>query len=177
MEDILEVYRRPLDAKRPLVCMDELPYQLLSETHTPLLPQPGQTQCCDYAYKREGVINIFMVFARLLGQRWTRITKRRSSKDWAYLVRDIMDVVFSDAKQVVLVIDNLNTHGGALYEAFPPEKARRILNKLEIHYTPQHGSWLNAEKSLIKTINSFCLLEIIATGEVLAIMNKKYLPV
>lgn len=158
MEDILEVYRRPLDPKRPLVCMDEMPYQLISETRIPLPPQPGQTECHDYEYKREGVANIFMVFAPLLGQPWTRVTKRRTRKDWAYLVRDIVDVLFPAAEKVVLVMDNLNTHvGGALYEAFPPAEARRILNKLEIHYTPKHGSWLNMAETELSVLSRQCL--------------------
>jgi hypothetical protein len=158
MEDILEVYRRPLDPKRPLVCLDEMPYQLISETRIPLPLRPGQTECHDYEYKREGVANIFMVFAPLLGQRWTRVTKRRTRKDWAYLVRDIVDVSFSDAEVVVLVLDNLNTHvGGALYEAFPPAEARRILNKLEIHYTPKHGSWLNMAETELSVLSRQCL--------------------
>jgi len=168
MEDILEVYHRPLDSKRPLVCMDELPYQLISETRTPLPPRPGQTQCCDYEYKREGVVNIFMVFAPLLGQRWTRVTKRRTYKDWAYLVRDIVDVLFPDAEPVVLVMDNLNTHvGGALYEAFPPDEARRILNKLEIHYTPKHGSWLNMAETELSVLSRQCLDRRIAAQQCL----------
>jgi hypothetical protein len=168
MEDILEVYRRPLDPKRPLVCMDELPYQLISETRAPLPLQPGQTRCYDYEYKREGVVNIFMVFAPLLGQRWTRVTKRRTYKDWAYLVRDIVDVLFPNAEQVNLVMDNLNTHvGGALYEAFPPDEARRILNKLEIHYTPKHGSWLNMAETELSVLSRQCLDRRIATQQFL----------
>lgn len=158
MEDILEVYRRPLDPQRPLVCLDEMPYQLISETRIPLPPKPGQAECHDYEYKREGVANIFMVFAPLMGQRWTRVTKRRTRKDWAYLVRDIVDVLFPDAEKVVLVMDNLNTHvGGALYEAFPPAEARRILNKLEIHYTPKHGSWLNMAETELSVLSRQCL--------------------
>ena len=168
MEDILEVYHRPVEPKRPLVCMDELPYQLISETRTPLPSRPGQTQCCDYEYKREGVVNIFMVFAPLLGQRWTRVTKRRTYKDWAYLVRDIVDVLFLDTEQVVLVMDNLNTHvGGALYEAFPPDEAWRILNKLEIHYTPKHGSWLNMAETELSVLSRQCLDRRIATQQFL----------
>lgn len=168
MEDILEVYRRPLDPQRPLVCMDELPYQLISETRTPLPPRPGQTQCCDYEYKRAGVVNIFMVFAPLLGQRWTRVTKQRTYKDWAYLVRDIVDEVFPDAERVILVMDNLNTHvGGALYEAFPPDEARRLLNKLEIHYTPKHGSWLNMAEIELSVLSRQCLDRRMATQQFL----------
>ena len=164
MEDILEVYRRPLDPRRPLVCLDEMPYQLVSETRIPLPLQPGQTECHDYEYKREGVVNIFMVFAPLLGQRWTRVTKRRTRKDWAYLMRDIVDGLFPDADKVVVVMDNLNTHvGGALYEAFPPAEARRILNKLEIHYTPKHGSWLNMAETELSVLSRQCLDRRIAT--------------
>jgi hypothetical protein len=167
MEDILEVYRRPPNPKQPLVCMDELPYQLVSETRAPLPPRPGQPQRYDYEYKREGVVNIFMVFAPLLGQRWTRVTKRRTYKDWAYLVRDIVDG-FSDAEKVTLVMDNLNTHvGGALYEAFPPAEAQRILNKLEIHYTPKHGSWLNMAEAELSVLGRQCLDRRIATQKLL----------
>jgi hypothetical protein len=168
MEDVLEVYRRPLNPKRPLVCMDEMPYQLISETRLPLPPQPSQVQCQDYEYKREGVANIFIVFAPLLGQRWTRITKRRTYKDWAYLVRDIVDVLFPDAECIILVMDNLNTHvGGALYEAFPPDEARRILNKLEIHYTPKHGSWLNMAETELSVLSRQCLDRRIGTAQFL----------
>lgn len=168
LEDILEVYHRPLDPRRPLVCMDELPYQLISETRTPLPPGPGQAQCYDYEYKREGVVNIFMIFAPLLGQRWTRVTKRRTYKDWAYLVRDIVDGLFPAAEQVILVMDQLNTHvGGALYEAFPPDEARRILNKLEIHYTPKHGSWLNMAETELSVLSRQCLDRRMATQQFL----------
>jgi hypothetical protein len=168
MEDILEVYRRPLDPKRPLVCMDEMPYQLISEQRIPLPPQPGQVQCQDYEYKREGVANIFIVFAPLLGQRWTRVTKRRTYKDWAYLIRDIVDVLFPDAERIILVMDNLNTHvGGALYEAFPPAEARRILDKLEIHYTPKHGSWLNMAETELSVLSRQCLDRRMGTAQFL----------
>ena len=168
MEDVLEVYRRPLDPKHPLVCMDELPYQLISETRIPLPLQPGQTQCYDYEYKREGVANIFMVFAPLLGQRWTRVTKRRTREDWAYLVRDIVDVLFPDAERIKLVMDQLNTHvGGALYATFPPAEARRILNKLEIHYTPKHGSWLNMAEIELSVLSRQCLDRRIGTRDML----------
>ncbi len=168
MEDILEVHRSPLDPKRPLVCIGEMPYQLISETHIPLPPKPGQAECQDYEYKREGVANIFMVFAPLLGQRWTRVTKRRTRKDWAYLVRDIVDVLFPDAEKVILVMDNLNTHaGGALYVAFPPAEARHILNKLEIHYTPQHGSWLNMAETELSVLSRQCLDRRIGTQQCL----------
>ena len=168
MEDILEVYRRPLDPKRPLVCMDEMPYQLISEVRVPLPMRPGHAQRQDYEYKRAGVANIFMVFTPLLGQRWTRVTKRRTRRDWAYLIRDVVDGVFPDAERIVLVVDNLNTHvGGALYETFPPAEARRILNKLEIHYTPKHGSWLNMAEIELSVLSRQCLERRIGTHKLL----------
>jgi hypothetical protein len=168
MEDILEVYRRPLDPKRPVVCMDEMPYQLISETRMPLPLRPGLAQHHDYEYKRAGVANIFMVFTPLLGQRWTRVTQRRTRRDWAYLIRDVVDGVFPDAERIVLVVDNLNTHvGGALYETFPPAEARRILNKLEIHYTPKHGSWLNMAEIELSVLSRQCLERRIGTHKLL----------
>jgi hypothetical protein len=153
-----EVYRRPLNPRRPLVCMDEMPYQLVSETRAPQPLRRSRARRYDYEYKREGVANIFMVFAPLLGQRWGRVTQRRTRKDWAYLIRDLVDVCFPDAERIVLVMDNLNTHvGGALYEAFPPAQARRILNKLEIHYTPKHDSWLNMAEIELSVLSRQCL--------------------
>jgi hypothetical protein len=137
MEDILEVYRRPRDPRRPLVCLDELPVQLISETRAPQPVRRGQPQRYDYEYKREGVANIFMLFAPLLGRRWTRVTQRRTRQEWAQVICELVDVCFPDAERIVLVMDNLNTHvGGALYETFPSAEARRLLDKLEIHYTP-----------------------------------------
>jgi hypothetical protein len=169
MEDILEVYRRPLDPQRPLVCMDEMPYQLISETRVPLPLRAGHVQRHDYEYKRAGVANIFMVFAPLLGQRWTRVTKRRTRQDWAYLIRDVVDGLFPEAERIVLVVDNLNTHvGGALYETFPPAEARRILNRLEIHYTPKHGSWLNMAEVEFSVLSRQCLDRRIGTQKLLA---------
>jgi len=169
MEDILEVYRRPLDPQRPLVCMDEMPYQLIAETRVPLPLRPGHVPCHDYEYKRAGVANIFMVFTPLLGQRWTRVTKRRTRQDWAYLIRDVVDGLFPEAERIVLVVDNLNTHvGGALYETFPPAEARRILNKLEIHYTPKHGSWLNMAEVELSVLSRQCLDRRMATHKRLA---------
>ena len=158
MEEILEVYRRPRDPKRPLVCMDEMPYQLISETRTPQALRRGRVPRYDYEYKREGVVNLFLVFAPLLGQRYVRVTARRTAKDWAALMRYLVDEVFLEAEKIVLVLDNLNTHvGGALYEAFPPAEARRILDKLEIHYTPKHGSWLNMAEIEFSVLSRQCL--------------------
>ena len=158
MEETLEVYRRPLDPRRPLVCMDEMPYQLISETRTPQALRRGRVPRYDYEYKREGVVNLFMVFAPLLGQRYVRVTARRTAKDWAALMRYLVDEMFPEAEKIVLVLDNLNTHvGGALYEAFPPTEARRILDKLEIHYTPKHGSWLNMAEIEFSVLSRQCL--------------------
>jgi hypothetical protein len=166
MEEILEVYRRPLDPKRPLVCMDEMPYQLVSETRTPQALRPGRVPRYDYEYKREGVVNLFMVFAPLLGQRYVRVTPRRTAKDWAVLMRYLVDEVFAEAEKIVLVLDNLNTHvGGSLYEAFPPAEARRILDKLEIHYTPKHGSWLNMAEIEFSILSRQCLDRRIGTAK------------
>lgn len=168
MEDILEVYRRPLNPKRPLICLDEMPYQLISETRTPQPLRRGQPPCYDYEYKREGVANIFMVFAPLLGQRWVRVTQRRTRQDWAYLVRDLVDGCLAEAERVVLVVDNLNIHvGGALYEAFPPAEARRLLSKLEIHYTPKHGSWLNMAEIELSVLSRQCLARRLGTKRLL----------
>ena len=164
MEDILEVYQRPLDPRRPLVCMDELPYQLVSETRAPQPLRRSRARRYDYEYKREGVANLFLLFAPLLGQRWVRVTPRRTRKDWAHLIRDLVDVCFPDAERIVLVMDNLNTHvGGALYEAFPPTEARRLLNRLEIHYTPKHGSWLNMAEIELSVLSRQCLDQRIGT--------------
>jgi transposase len=158
MEDILAVYRRPLDPKRPLVCLDELPYQLIAEARQPLVAQPGRKARYDYEYRRAGVCNLFMVFAPLLGRRYVRMTDRRTYQDWAYLIRDLVDQEFRDAERLVVVMDNLNIHvGGALYETFPPAEAERLLAKLEIHYTPKHGSWLNMAEIELSVLSRQCL--------------------
>lgn len=158
MEDVLEVYTRPEDPQHPLVCMDELSKQLVSETRVPLPLRPGQPRRYDYEYRRAGVCNVFLVFAPLLGQRWVTVTAQRTYQDWAYLMRDLVDVRFPDAERVTVVLDNLNTHvGGALYETFEPAEAKRILDKLELHYTPTHGSWLNMAEIELRVLNGQCL--------------------
>jgi hypothetical protein len=144
MEDILEVYHRPSDERRPLVCLDEVPVQLVGETRVPLPIEPGRPARYDYEYKRNGTANLFMVFQPLLGVRWVKVTERRTAKDLAEVLRELVEDIHDQAQKVVLVTDNLNTHGpGCLYEAFEPSRARRIAAKLEWHYTPRHGSWLN----------------------------------
>ncbi len=144
MEDVLEVYHRPHDPQRPLVCFDETSKQLTKETRLPLPARAGEVAKYDYEYERNGTSNLFLFFAPLEGWRHVKVTDRRTKVDFAHCMRDLVDVHFPQAERIVLVMDNLNTHKlASLYEAFPPEEARRLIEKLEIHYTPKHGSWLN----------------------------------
>ena len=144
MEDVLEVYHRPHAPKRPQVCFDEGSKQLTTETRLPLPARPGDVAKYDYGYERNGTSNLFIFFAPLEAWRHIKVTDRRTMIDFAHCMRDLVEVHFPEAEKIVLVMDNLNTHKMAsLYEAFPPEEARRIINKLEIHHTPKHGSWLN----------------------------------
>jgi len=144
MEDVLGVYERPEDPRRPLVCMDESPKQLIGEIRTSLPIEPGQPERYDTEYVRNGTCNLFVFTAPLAGWRRVEVTERRTQKDWAEQIRRLVEEDFPEADKVVLVMDNLNTHRPAsLYEAFEPEKAKRIWDRLEIHYTPKHGSWLN----------------------------------
>ena len=158
MEDILEVYQRPYDSSCPVVCMDEMSKQLIEETRIPLPVSLGNPQKYDYEYERKGVNNVFMVFEPLDGQRHVSVTDRRTKVDWANCVKDIVDLHYSEAAKITLVMDNLNTHKpSSLYEAFPPEEARRLLNKLEFHYTPKHGSWLNMAEIEFSALKHQCL--------------------
>jgi hypothetical protein len=158
MEDVLEVYRRPYDERRPLVCIDEVPKQLVSEVRTPLPVRPGTPARYDYEYRREGVANLFLVSEPLLGWRHVEVTERRTAKDFAEVLRWVVEDLHPDAERVVLVTDNLNTHTIAcLYEAFDPERARRIAAKLEWHYTPKHGSWLNVAECELAALSGQCL--------------------
>ena len=148
MEEVLEVYQRPHDPQRPLVCLDETSKQLIIETRSPIPAKPGRKARHDYEYERNGVANLFMVFAPLEGWRLVKVTDRRTAIDYAHMLRDLSDVHFPDAAKIVLVQDNLNTHKPAsLYEAFPAAEARRLVERFEWHYTPNsrasHGSWLN----------------------------------
>lgn len=144
MENVLEVYKRPYDPQRPVVCMDEKPKQLVAETRTPRPTAPGRPQRIDYEYRRNGTANVFMFTEPLAGWREGQVTSRRTRTDWAHQIRTLLEGRYRDAGKVTLVCDNLNTHAGAsLYEAFPPAEARRLLEKLEIIPTPFHGSWLN----------------------------------
>jgi hypothetical protein len=158
MEDVLEVYTRPFDPKRPQVCMDELSKQLVGETRTPIPAAPGQPERYDYEYVRKGVGNLFIFFEPLAGRREVKVTERRTMVDWAYAVRELVDVHYPEAEMIVVVMDNLNTHGiGSLYEAFPPAEAQRLAKKLEIHHTPKHGSWLNMAESELSILARQCL--------------------
>lgn len=144
MEDVLAVYRRPYDPRRPQICMDELHKQLLGEVTPPLPLAAGQPTRSDYEYVRKGTANLFMCCEPLRGWRQVTVTERRRKVDWAHCIKELVDVYYPDAECIVLVLDNLNTHTPAsLYEAFPPAEARRITERLEIHHTPKHGSWLN----------------------------------
>jgi hypothetical protein len=158
MEDVLGVYTRPHDPRRPLVCLDETSKQLLRDARAPLPAQPGRPQRVDYEYEREGVVNLFLACAPLEGQRWVTVTDRRTMVDWAHLIKELVDVRYPDAERLVLVQDNLNTHTPAsLYEAFPPAEAQRLAEKLELHYTPKHGSWLNIAEIELSVLSRQCL--------------------
>lgn len=158
MEDVLAVYHRPYDEKRPLVCLDEASKQLVGEVVEPIPAAPGRPERFDYEYTRNGTANLFMVSEPLLGWRAVRVTERRTAVDFAEVVRWLVEEVHEEAETVVLVLDNLNTHKVAsLYEAFPPERARRIAERLEIHYTPKHGSWLNMAEIELSVLARQCL--------------------
>ena len=158
MEDVLSVYTRPRDPDRPLVCLDETSKQLVAETRIPVAMKPGRPTRVDYEYTRNGVANLFMMFAPLEGWRHVKVTDRRTAIDYAYALKDLADVHFAQAATIVLVQDNLNTHAAAsLYEAFPAAEARRLVERFEWRYTPKHGSWLNLAESELGVLASRCL--------------------
>ena len=158
MEDVLEVYTRPHDPARPLVCLDETSKQLVAETRTPLPMKPGQPARYDYEYERNGTASLFMLFAPLEGWRHVKVTERRTAVDYAHVLKELSDVLLPKAEKILLVQDNLNTHTPAsLYEAFPPEEARRLVERFEWHYTPKHGSWLNMAESELAFLAGQCL--------------------
>jgi hypothetical protein len=158
MEDILEVYCRPHDPSRPVVCMDESSKQLLREVRPALPLRPGATQKVDCEYERNGICNLFVFNEPLAGKRYLEVTDRRTKIDWAWQIKKLLDVHYPDVEKVVLVMDNLNTHhGSSLYEAFDPFEARRLLDRLDIHYTPKHGSWLNMAEIELQVLTSQCL--------------------
>jgi len=158
MEDVLEVYTRPHDPARPLVCLDETSKQLVAETRAPLPMLPGQLARHDYEYERKGTANLFMLFAPLEGWRHVEVTDRRTAIDYAKILKDLSDTHFQRADKIVLVQDNLNTHSPAsLYEAFAPDEARRLFERFEWHYTPKHGSWLDLAESELAVLSGQCL--------------------
>jgi hypothetical protein len=158
MEDVLTVYQRPYDPDRPVVCVDEKPVQLIGEVAEAVPAKPGQPERIDYEYVRNGTANVFVASEPLLGWRGMSVTGQRTAKDWAEFIRWLVDDVYGEAAAVVLVMDNLNTHKiGSLYEAFTPEEARRIASRLEIHYTPKHGSWLNVAEVEFSVLGRQCL--------------------
>lgn len=158
MEDVLELYHRPYDPDYPLVCMDESSKQMLKEVRKPIPACPGRPERYDTEYQRNGTSNIFMFFEPLAAKRYVDITNTRKALDWAFQIKDLVDVKYPDAKKIILVMDNLNTHNGAsLYKAFLPEEARRILDRIEFHYTPKHGSWLNMAEIELSILGKQCL--------------------
>ena len=158
MEEILEVYKRPYDPLRPLVCFDESNKQHIMEVSNPIPMEPGKAERYDTEYERNGVSNLFMMFEPLTGWRHVEVTDHRTAVDWAHQVKFLVDVRHKDAEKVVLVEDNLNTHSPAsLYKAFSPEEARRIIDKLEFHYTPKHGSWLDMAEIELSILSRQCL--------------------
>ena len=168
MEDVLDVYCRPLDPKYPQVCFDESSKQQTKEVHMPLPTAPGEPMRYDTEYERNGVSNLFMFVAPLLNWRHVKVTERRTAVDWAYCMRELVDVHFPEAERIVVVLDNLNTHTpAALYAAFEPAEAKRIWDKLEFHHTPKHGSWLNMAEIELSVLSRQCLDRRIPDQEVL----------
>jgi hypothetical protein len=157
MEMVLDVYKRPYDARYPVVCMDESPKQLIAETRTPIPASPGRPYRSDYEYKRCGVCNIFMASEPLAGKRIVKITERKTKRDWALFLEEIADQ-YQEAEKITLVMDNLNTHTpGALYETFCPDKAKALWDRFEFVYTPKHGSWLNMAEIELNVLIGQCL--------------------
>jgi hypothetical protein len=168
MEDVLEVYHRPYDPKRPVVCLDETSKELHATPHgtQPVTLQHPRHE--DYEYKREGVRNLFLWVEPLAGRRQVTVTARRTAKDFADQIRSLVDEAYPDVDQIVLVVDNLNTHGpSALYQRFAPAEAFRLMHKIEWHYTPEHGSWLNMAEIELSVLATQCLKGRVATEEAL----------
>ena len=169
MEDVLEVYHRAYDPARPLVCLDEASKQLLAETRRAIAVEPGKPKRVDAEYRRCGTASVFMLNAPLEGTRHVRVREQRTRGDFAEVVRELCDELYADAETIVLVLDNLNTHSiASLYEAFEPVEARRLAEKLEIHYTPKHGSWLNMAEIELSILSRQCMKDYFETHEKLA---------
>lgn len=158
MEDVLEVYHRPYDPRRPVVCLDERPVQLIGESRRPLPGRPGQPERFDYEYIRNGTANLFLLTEPLAGWRYLEVTERRTAVDLARLLKWLADELLAEAVKIVLVLDNLNTHTlASLYQAYPPAEARRLAERFEIHPTPKHGSWLNVAEIELSALSRQCL--------------------
>lgn len=168
MEDVLDVYSRPYSAEYPVVCADEQPRQLIAEKRVPIPPAPGRVGRVDYEYERRGTANIFLAVEPLIGQRTTEVTETRTRKDFARFLKRVVDS-YPHAKKVIVMLDNLNIHTlGSLYETFPPEEARRLAQRMEIHYTPKHGSWLNMAEIEFSVLSRQCLDRRIPEREIMA---------
>jgi hypothetical protein len=168
MEDVLDLYARPYDPRRPVVCFDEQPRQLIAEVRVPLPAAPGRPQRVDYEYRRQGTANLFLSFEPLAGRRHVAVTAQRTAQDFARQMKALVDVHYPAAAVVAVVLDNLSTHSpAALYQTFPPAEARRILGRLEFHYTPKHGSWLNMAELEFSALGRQCLDRRIPDQEIL----------
>jgi len=166
MEDVLDVYCRPYDPCRPLLCMDEMSKNLVKEKHPPEPMQPGQPRREDYTYEKKGAGNVFIACEPLAGKRYLQVSRRRTRKDWAHFIHELLTEHYAQAEKVVLVMDNLNTHSPAsLYEVFPPQEAKALADRLEIHYTPKHASWLNIAEIELSVLVRQGLAHNIATLE------------
>ena len=175
MEDVLWVYEQPYDPDRPVVCMDESCKQLVGEVREPIPMSPGQSERVDDEYVRNGVAEIFMAVEPLAGWRDVRTCEHRGREDWAHFIRDLLDGRYAEAEKVVLVMDNLNTHEVAsLYQAFPPTEAERLAQRLELHYTPKHGSWLNIAEIELSVYKRQCIAGRIPTLECLEKMTRRW---
>jgi hypothetical protein len=158
MEDVLEVYSRPYDPRKPVICMDEMHKQCIKEARKPISASPGNPERYDSEYERNGSVNIFFASEPLKGRRVISVTDRRTKVDWAYFIKDLVDNQYPNVDRILLIMDNLNTHTpGSLYEAFEPQEARRLIDKLEIHHTPKHGSWLNVAEIELSVLSRQCL--------------------
>jgi DDE superfamily endonuclease len=158
MEDVLEVYKQPYDPQHPMVCIDEMPKQLLMDVQEPLPMLPDQPERTDYAYKRGGVADLFMLFEPLAGKRHIEIRDQRRRLEWAEVMRIVSDELYPEAEKIVVVLDNLNTHvPSAFYLAFEPQEARRLVERFDMHYTPKHGSWLNMAEIELSALVRQCL--------------------
>ena len=167
MEDVLEVYTRPYDPRRPQVCMDEINTQLLADTREPLPMEPGKPKREDYEYERQGVCNVFLACEPLTGRRSTMVAAQRTKQEWGEFIRQLSDEQYPDTEKIVLVMDNLNTHTlAALYEIFPVAEARRLCQRFEVHYTPKHASWLNMAEIELSALDRQCLSQRLASLEI-----------